>query len=206
MTEGNRFIEKCLTTDVIYNPWPHQIIRDTLSKNTFIKLRDQCVEKLNFETEELHHIFPDDYKKYGIDFYDETVDLCTHLLKNLKELCDVFPKHRTYPKLGVNAHISVTPPLPYKFEIHQEGLEKIWSSVTYITPDINVGTKYYTSRKESSYIGEAPWVPNSSFIFCGQEGYTWHSYESNQTTNRITLNLFIQKTRKNKCFIELDDL
>ena len=77
---------------------------------------------------------------------------------------------------------------------------------TYITPDINVGTKYYSSRKESSYIGEAPWVPNSSFIFCGHEGYTWHSYESNQTTNRITLNLFIQKTRKNKCFIEMGDL
>ena len=118
----------------------------------------------------------------------------------------MYPKHRTYPKLGVNAHISVTPPLPYKFHIHQEGLEKIWSSVTYITPEKNVGTKMYTAQTESAFVKEAPWVPNSTFIFCGKEGHTWHSYESDQDTNRITFNLFIQKTRKNKCFIEMTDL
>ena len=206
MNEGKKFLENCLTSKVVHDPWPHQVLNNTLSTDTFTKLRDQCIEKLNFKTTELHHIFPDDFKKWGIDFYDETVDICTNLLKNIKEVCGVYPKHRTYPYLGVNAHISVTPPLPYKFHIHQEGLEKIWSSVTYITPEKNVGTKMYNAQFKSAFVKEAPWVPNNTFIFCGQEGYTWHSYESDQETNRITLNLFIQKTRKNKCFIELTDL
>ena len=206
MGDGARFIEKCLNTEVKLEPWPYQLIENTLSAETFANLKRQCNEKLNFKTSELHHIFPKDFKDWNIDFYDETVDICTNLLQNIKKLCAAYPKHRSYPSLGVNAHISVTPPLPYKFHVHQEGLEKIWSSVTYITPEENIGTKMYTGQTEKSFVEEAPWVPNSTFIFCGQEGKTWHSYESNQKCNRITLNLFIQKTRKNKCFMELSDL
>jgi len=206
MSEGQRFVDKCLNTNIESNPWPHQVLADTLSLDAFYKLRDQCIEKLNFDTKELVHIFPKQYKEYGLDFYDETVDICTNLLHNLKQLCEMFPKHRTFHSLGVNAHISVTPPLPYKFHIHQEGLEKIWSSVTYITPEQNVGTKMYNAQHENAFVKEAEWIPNSTFIFCGEQGKTWHSYESDQSSNRITLNLFIQKTRKDKCFIELSDL
>lgn len=206
MTDGNRFLDKCLATEVIAEPWPHQILQDTLSDDLFKKLQQQCVDKFNFPTQELHHIFPRNYEEYNLDFYDETVDICKTLLGNYKKLCEKYPSHRTYPNLGINAHISITPPLPYKFHIHQEGLEKIWSSVTYITPEKNVGTKMYTAQTESAFVKEAPWVPNSTFIFCGKEGHTWHSYESDQDTNRITFNLFIQKTRKNKCFIEMTDL
>ena len=36
MSEGKRFVDKCLTTDVIHNPWPHQIFKDTLSTDAFI--------------------------------------------------------------------------------------------------------------------------------------------------------------------------
>ena len=77
-----RFISECLTTKVDLNPWPHQIIQDTFSIETFTKLRKQCEEKLNFETKELLHIFPNDFKKWGIDFYDETLDICKKLLQN----------------------------------------------------------------------------------------------------------------------------
>ena len=206
MIEGNRFLAKCLETEITADPWPHQILHDTLSDELFKKLEQQCIDKFNFPTKELHHIFPRNYEEYKIDFYDETVDICKTLLGNYKKLCEKYPSHRTYPNLGINAHISITPPLPYKFHIHQEGLEKIWSAVTYITPEKNVGTKMYTAQTESAFVKEAPWIPNSTFIFCGREGHTWHSYESNQDKNRITFNLFIQKTRKNKCFIEMTDL
>ena len=73
MSEGQRFVDKCLSTDVMLDPWPHQIIADTLSTQTFNKLREQCVEKLNFPTDQLVHVFPNQYQNYGIDFYDETV-------------------------------------------------------------------------------------------------------------------------------------
>ncbi len=206
MSEGARFVDKCLTTEVQLEPWPYQIINDTLSNDAFNKLRASCDANLKHETTELHHIFPAQYKDWGIDFYDETVDICTNLLKNIDKLVGVYPKHRTYPKLGVNAHISLTPKLPYKFHIHQEGLEKIWSSVTYVSPEHNVGTKMYKTNIPESFIKEAEWRRNTTFIFCGQEGKTWHSYESDQDCNRLTFNLFIQKTRKNKCFMELADL
>jgi hypothetical protein len=206
MSEGERLVKKCLATEVQTDPWPYQIIDDTFSNQAFAKLQNGCETNLKLDTTKLIHIFPDQYKDWGIDFYDETVDICTNLLKNIKKLTRVYPRSRSYENLGVNAHISITPKLPYKFHIHHEGLEKIWSAVTYITPQKNVGTKMYTAQDQYSYVKEAPWQTNSTFIFCGQAEKTWHSYESDQDCNRITLNLFIQKTRKNKCFMEFADL
>jgi hypothetical protein len=203
MSVGKRFLKKCLETQIQTDPWPYQLIQNTFDPDDFSKLRRQCEERLIERTDQLLHIFPHEFNNYGIDFYNETLDICEHLYKNLEQIQDVFPEHREYPTLGVNAHISVTPPLPYKFHIHQEGLEKTWSSVTYITPSNNVGTKMYTGDKEETFVKEAEWKPNSTFIFCGQQGRTWHSYESNQDTNRITFNLFIMKYRSRKCFYPL---
>ena len=199
MSEGKIFLNKCKSAEVQSHPWPHQVIQNTLSEDVFLKLKTQCEEKIKSKTDKLVHILPEQYKDFGIDFYDETLDICKNILENVKDLCKDYPKARTYPTLGVNAHISITPPLPYKFYIHQEGLEKIWSSVTYVTPAKNIGTKMYTSQNEESFVKEAEWKPNNTFIFCGEQNKTWHSYESNQDTNRITFNLFIMKWRK-KCF------
>ena len=204
MNIGERFLKKCLDTKVETDPWPHQILNDTFDEPTFKKLTDVCLTKLShIRTDKLIHIHPKDYKDYGIDFYDETLEICENLLKNVKDVHSVYPVYRKYPTLGVNAHISITPPLPFKFYIHQEGLEKTWSSVTYISPKQNVGTKMYTAQDESTLKKEAEWKPNSTFIFCGDQGKTWHSYESNQNTNRITFNLFMMKHRSTKCFYPL---
>ena len=73
MSEGERFVEKCLQTEVQLQPWPYQVIDNTLSKNAFTKLQEGCDKNLKFVTTELHHIFPDQYKDWDIDFYDETV-------------------------------------------------------------------------------------------------------------------------------------
>ena len=58
MNEGERFVNKCFDTEVQLQPWPYQILNDTLSKTVFAKLKTQCKEKFNFPTKELHHIFP----------------------------------------------------------------------------------------------------------------------------------------------------
>ena len=50
MTEGQNFLDKCLDTPVNLNPWPHQIIDNTLSEETFIKLEAQCKKYLTLET------------------------------------------------------------------------------------------------------------------------------------------------------------
>ena len=200
MSQGNRFLQKCLETQVQTDPWPYQLIENTFDNDVFEKLKQQCIERFSEKTDKLIQVFPSKFKENGIDFYDETVDVCEKLHKNLKQVHEVYPQYRKYPTMGINVHLSITPPLPYKFYIHQEGLEKTWSSVTYVAPEKNIGTKMYTAQNENTFVREAEWKPNSTFIFCGQQNKTWHSYESNQDTNRITFNMFIMKRREGKCF------
>ena len=199
---GDHFVSKCLDSKTIGDPWPHQYIEDTLPQDEFLKLQEQCRD-IDVPKDRLVHIFPKDFADHKIKFVNQIHDISKKLLDNAKVLCDQYPNHRWFDDLAVNCHISVTPPLPYKFYIHMEGLEKIWSSVTYITPEINVGTKMYTHQDKETFVKEAEWKPNNTFIFCGQQNKTWHSYESNQNTNRITFNLFIMKHRSTKCFYPL---
>ncbi len=199
---GQYFLDNCLESTIINDPWSHQIIHNTLPQEAFNTLRQEC-ESLDVPKDRHIHIHPKDFEEYGISFSEQIHDISKNILDNAKTLCDMYPKHRWFQDLGVNAHISVTPPLPWKFYIHQEGLEKIWSSVTYITPEKNVGTKMYTEQNENSFDKEAEWKPNSTFIFCGQQGKTWHSYESDQTEQRITLNLFLMKNNKH-CFTQIN--
>tara|TARA_A100001011_G_scaffold391109_1_gene475894 strand:- start:1596 stop:2219 length:624 start_codon:yes stop_codon:yes gene_type:complete len=193
---GKHFVAKCLSTDTVDQPWQHQEIVNSLPQESFDKLRKSCEQFLDPSDEnEMHYrLFkPQEFREHNIDFYDEMYDLGREILQNAKQLCEKYSRYRWFDKLSLNGHISVTPPLPYKFHIHQEGLEKIWSSVTYITPDKNVGTKMYTQESADSFVREAEWLPNNTFIFCGEKGRTWHSYESGAETNRITLNFFLMK-------------
>lgn len=200
---GSYFVEQILKTPVITDPWSYQIINDSIPLNFFNRLQEQTHPLLNLDLEnKLKLIAPDEFKDYGIDAYDEVYEMAESILKNEKKLSkDLYPDARRYSSVTVYAHLSITPPLPYKFPIHEEGLEKYWSCVTYITPDQNVGTKIYKTKNEDSFVKEAPWQPNSTFVFCGKKGVTWHSYESNQSVNRITLNFFLMSDERGKRFI-----
>ena len=200
---GTYYINKVLDAPIINSPWQHQIIDDSLPYDVFSRLQSQCEQFLNLDTQgNLKFIFPHEFKDYGIDLYDDVHSIGTQILEKAKNLTrDLYENPRWYGGLTVYAHISITPPLPYKFDIHEEGLEKIWSSVTYVAPIRNVGTKMYTAKDETTFVSEAEWKPNSTFVFCGQKGVTWHSYESSEATNRITLNYFLMSDRRGKRFI-----
>ena len=191
---GDYFVDKCTSTAIENAPWPHQYVADTLPKDSFKKLRE-CCEKIVLEDGDPKFLYAKDFKDYNIDFEDEIYSIAKAILENAKVLCGQYPKYRWFQNLDVNAHIAIIPPL-HKFKVHHEARQKIWSSITYISPEKNIGTKMYTAQNEKAFIKEAVWNPNSTFIFCGQQGKTWHSYESDQTTNRITLNLFLIKYNK----------
>tara|TARA_B100001093_G_C26754179_1_gene982560 strand:- start:410 stop:1057 length:648 start_codon:yes stop_codon:yes gene_type:complete len=207
---GEHFVNKCLSTDTGMEPWPYQEIEDSFPEDFFAKFNESCHHLLDFDGFRTgdkkntsydgpvpFHVYPKDFDKFNINLYNEVEDIAKTILPKAKDLCmKINPRHRWFSKLGVNAHISITPPLPYKFHIHQETGDKIWSAVTYVTPEKNVGTKMYTREKAESFVKEAKWKPNSTFIFCGENGKTWHSYESDQASNRITFNLFIMKPNK----------
>jgi len=200
---GIYYINKVLNSPVLSEPWQHQIIEDTLPTDVFNRLHTQCQQFLNMDIQgKLKFVFPDEFDEYGIDLYDEVRAIGLQILERAEDITKkLYHKPRWYDGLTVYAHISITPPLPYKFDIHEEGIEKIWSSVTYVTPEHNVGTKMYKTKSSDSFVDEAKWKPNSTFIFCGQQGVTWHSYESSESTNRITLNYFLMSDKRGKRFI-----
>jgi hypothetical protein len=200
---GKRFVDAVLNTPIDSTPWDHQIVQDTLPDLMFQQLVDQCKQFLDMETDgQLKFIMPEDFTGYGITLYDEIRDVAQHIYDNAKALTKgLYYKPRWYPDHTVYAYISITPPLPYRFEIHEEKQSKFWSSVTYITPQKNVGTKMYETKDPSTFVKESPWVPNSTFVFCGKKGNTWHSYESSQTSNRITLNFFLMDAQGGRYLI-----
>ncbi len=197
---GKNFVDKCLNSDVLSNPWSHTITENHIDKKEFNLLLNDCNKLLEIKLKEMpthkttteNHITPQQFKDFNINWYDQILDISKNIYENRKELCDVFPKYRWFDDLIITAYVGVTPPAPYDHIIHQETISKIWSSVTYITPEKNCGTKMYTEEKKESLVKEAQWKPNSTMIFAGIEGKTWHSYNSTEESNRITLNFFIK--------------
>ena len=62
MSIGQRFVDKCISTEVELQPWPHQILHDTFDEQTLEKLTGVCLSKLlHIKTDKLIQIHPKDY-------------------------------------------------------------------------------------------------------------------------------------------------
>ena len=206
---GNNFVKKCIESQVLHDPWPHTVTEDHIDKDSFDKLHNETQKLLEIRLRDMpthkttteNHITPSQFKSFNIDWRDEIMDIAKAIYDNAKELCGVFPKHRWNDTLCIAGYIGVTPPKPYDHIIHCETLNKIWSSVTYITPQNNCGTMMYSENKKESLVKEAPWRPNTSMIFSGVDKKTWHSYNSTEESNRITLNFFIKVRSSTKEYL-----
>ena len=198
---GENFVDKCLRSTVLTDTWPHTVTENHLDEKEFNLLLNDCNRLLEIKLKDMpthkgtieNHIIPQQFKDFNINWYDQMYDISKNIYEHRKELCDVFPNHRWYDDLVVSAYIGVTPPAPYDHSIHSETLSKIWSSVTYITPEKNCGTRMYTESVKESLAKEVKWKPNTTMIFAGIDGKTWHSYNSTEQSNRITLNLFLKQ-------------
>ena len=198
---GTNFVDKCLQSEILTDPWAHTVTENHIDQYEFANLRRQCEKLLDIKMSDMptfkgqteNQIQPKQFNEFGIDWYDQIFEISHSIYDNRKKLNDHFPAHRWYDDLCITAYIGVQPPKPYKHEIHDETASKIWSSVTYITPDANCGTMMYTENNAETLAKEAPWKPNSTMIFCGEHNKTWHSYESTENSNRVTLNFFIKQ-------------
>ena len=198
---GKNFVAKCLQSEIIKDPWAHTITENHIDKEEFDKLKYQCRKLLDIKMEDMptykgqteNQIHPKRFKEFGIDWHEQILEISRSIYENRSELSNHFSEHRWYHNLCVTAYVGVQPPKPYKHEIHDETASKIWSSVTYITPNTNCGTMMYTENKPESLFKEAPWKLNSTMIFCGVHNKTWHSYESTENSNRVTLNFFLKQ-------------
>jgi hypothetical protein len=90
----------------------------------------------------------------------------------------------------------------YKFPIHDDIPTKLLSGVVYLDPEINKGTMFFNNKKGDGkkYI---EWKKNKAVFFARKEGETWHSYEGDGKSQRLTLvyNL-MTKDFKRVCEIE----
>ena len=83
-----------------------------------------------------------------------------------------------------------------KFPIHDDTPDKLLSGVIYLHPEKNSGTKFFDNKKGGNE-RSIEWKINRGVFFSRIERESWHSYESDGVTNRITL-VFNLKTNKIK--------
>ena len=83
-----------------------------------------------------------------------------------------------------------------KFPIHDDTPDKLLSGVIYLHPERNSGTKFFDNQKGENE-KSIEWKINRGVFFSRIERESWHSYESNGLTNRITL-VFNLKTKRIK--------
>ena len=83
-----------------------------------------------------------------------------------------------------------------KFPIHDDTFNKLLSGVVYLYPENNIGTFFYNTKsgKDKNVI---EWKINRAVFFSRIERETWHSYESDNANDRITLIFNLMTKEKN---------
>jgi hypothetical protein len=185
---------------VVDQPWRHVIVDNFLPDDFFSSIKD-LGEKVS--QQQKWGIYGFDERNYP-DLLNSSVTDCVissylgvkHYLKNteLWNIMSQFDEVRPHDHdaLDIYGTLCVHPP-GYQYKIHDEAFHKILSIVIYISPDVNRGTMIH-SNQDGGTSYEIEWKPNRSMIFAGKTGFTWHSYQANDTP-RITMNFFAFENR-----------
>ena len=86
-----------------------------------------------------------------------------------------------------------------EFPIHDDTPDKLLSGVIYLHPEENVGTFFFNSKRGEDK-ETIEWKKNRAVFFSRKEKTTWHSYKSNDKSNRITLVYNLKTFRVKKVF------
>ncbi len=96
---------------------------------------------------------------------------------NMMQYFEQFEYKMPYESLQTQVGLIRFMPNNY-YPIHCDAHYKIMSTVIYITPEENLGTRMFREQDESTLVKENTWKPNKAFMFCNYQGYTWHDYAS----------------------------
>jgi hypothetical protein len=189
-------INNLKTTEIINDPWPHQLIDNFFNEDDFSEV---CVgaEKL---LKECLTDFPR-YGDKGISLtqakdiigknaYDIIFNSNEIILDNLKSLFDLYPNARIFDRYISTPSFHIMPP-GSTHGIHDESYDKSMSIVVYLYPHSSIGTALYKTKNEDSLVKEIEWKLNRALIFCGETEKTWHNFYTNEFP-RVTLNYFFR--------------
>lgn len=83
----------------------------------------------------------------------------------------------------------------FEYPIHDEVIVKVMSIVLFVSPEENHGTWLY-ERPDQDYYNptkKVEWKQNRAFIFCGQPGVSWHSFNAKKGAwKRVTIASFFR--------------
>lgn len=151
-------------------PWKHWIIDDFLETDQVLQLQNFAKQHIELHNTKMH---------FNVDYLEEPCKEILQLAINKmpKFIGKVNHKSpRQYDKIYALGHLAVNP-AGYSFKPHCDDPTKIWTFVTYIGPETSIGTYVMSNMEEENKV-EIEWKPGRCLVFAGNNGETWHSYES----------------------------
>ena len=171
-----------MAINLITDPWPHIIIDDFLPKDEFEILSCKCDRMWEGLPERIEYSYDDNVQRWHLNY-----DPLEH--RNIKQYLKYFD-YRKYSNLRTFTNFVKTK-ANFVHGMHVEAPFKILSSILYLSPENNGGTRLFHSGPERTYpMYESVWKPNRMLIFAGQDDVTWHDYTSNEF-DRYTFNHFL---------------
>lgn len=114
--------------------------------------------------------------------------------------------NKLYPektKLYEYSEFGITDTGPnYNFPIHNDTPNKLLSGVVYVSPENNIGTKFYSNKKGDDELC-VNWKINKAVFFSRDEKKSWHSFNGDSSGVRRVLIYNLMTTNvKEVCKVE----
>lgn len=170
-------------------PWQHIIIDNYFDSDYYDMLATKNINPIGKKSK----LYKFDNQKREPFKYDPS-----KVRYDIFSFLNFFDSVREYSGLDMISELVESPP-NFTYPVHDENLKKVLSIVVYLSPEESKGTYIYNRRKE--FVKEIEWKPNRAFIFCAEEGLTWHNYESGNDY-RKTACIFLTRSTHNFCWIK----
>ena len=151
-------------------PWKHWIIDNFLDDSQVQQLQKKCIAHITKSNTKCHFnidSLEDPYKK----ILETAINKMPNVIKELQ-----YESPRNYKDVHALGHLAINT-AGYSFQPHCDDETKVWTFVTYIGPNKSIGTHVMSNPDEEGKV-EIPWKPGRCLVFAGNNGETWHSYES----------------------------
>ena len=188
-----------MNSDITKLNYKLKIIDNFLSETIYKKLCNLGIKK---DTNKDFNIYHNEVNNSGVIKSVINRDLLMEMHKNyhplamniLKEICPEKVKLYDYSDFTITVTSKNT-----KFPIHDDTPNKLLSGVIYLLPEINSGTYFYNTRKGDNKT-QIEWKANRAVFFSRIERETWHSYEGDKKSDRLTLVYNLMTTQIKKVY------
>jgi len=168
-------------------PWKHWIVDNFIEKQDVAKLSHVAHKHIQEKNSKFHYTTDTLNEPYK-NILETAINKMPAVIKELN-----YKSPRQHKKIHALGHLAINP-AGYSFQPHCDDETKIWTFVTYIGPVKSIGTYVMSDMNNKDKI-EIPWKPGRCLIFAGNNGETWHSYESGNNW-RATITAYMN-TNKN---------